>query len=86
MVSDAMSEALVLADHDEDIDQVIDRMAQRGVRRVPIVDERGILAGILSLDDCISFMHQRLERLSQLVETGIQHEAERDTPSGSTRR
>lgn len=80
LVAEAMSQTLLVVDHQEDIDRVLDQMSEYGVRRVPVVDDRGALVGILSMDDCLGFMRERLDRLARLVDTGIQHETDRDRP------
>ncbi|HEU4781223.1 MAG TPA: CBS domain-containing protein [Steroidobacteraceae bacterium] len=41
------------------LDEALHRMRQAGVRRIPVVDERGRLAGILALDDIFDFMASR---------------------------
>ncbi len=41
------------------IDDALHRMRSAGVRRVPVVDERGCLAGILALGDILEYLAQR---------------------------
>ena len=50
-VRDVMSESVVSARIDEQIDDVVTRMRAGRVRRLPIVDRNGRLAGIVTLDD-----------------------------------
>ncbi|MNC90470.1 Hypoxic response protein 1 [compost metagenome] len=38
---------------DEDLDRVMDTMAREQVRRIPIVDERGALVGIVAQADVV---------------------------------
>jgi len=42
------------------IDESLQRMRAAGVRRVPVVDDRGCLSGILALDDIFEHMAQRV--------------------------
>jgi CBS domain-containing protein len=42
------------------IDHALQRMRDGGVRRVPVVDDRGRLAGILALDDIFELMSHDL--------------------------
>jgi CBS domain-containing protein len=56
---------VVIARDSEDASAVIERMRTHGVRRIPVVDERGALVGIVTLDDLlkalVSEMHTLLE-------------------------
>jgi CBS domain-containing protein len=42
------------------VEDALQRMRAGGIRRVPVVDDRGRLAGILALDDIFEHMAQRL--------------------------
>ena len=61
---------------DEDLDRVMDTMAREQVRRIPIVDERGSLVGIVAQADVVrkarddSKAEETVERIS---EPGGQH-------------
>ena len=50
-VSEAMSTGVRTAKADDDVDDIMDLMGREQVRRVPIVDERGSLVGIVSQAD-----------------------------------
>jgi CBS domain-containing protein len=50
-VSDVAYRAAVLCDADDDVRSVLKTMAQERVRRLPVMDHKGALVGILSLDD-----------------------------------
>lgn len=52
-VRDVMSGQLHTCRQDEDLDTVMDAMASEQVRRIPIVDERGALVGIVSQADVV---------------------------------
>lgn len=41
------------------VDEALQRMRNAGVRRVPVVDDRGCLSGILALDDIFEHLAQR---------------------------
>jgi CBS domain-containing protein len=47
------ADRLATVNPDADIDDVMDRMASEQVRRIPIVDERGELVGIVSQADVV---------------------------------
>lgn len=44
---------LVIATECEDAHEVLERMRVQGVRRIPVVDGRGALVGIVTLDDLL---------------------------------
>ena len=50
-VKEAMSTGVSTAREDDDVDSVMDLMGREQVRRIPIVDERGALVGILAQAD-----------------------------------
>ncbi|WP_129781986.1 CBS domain-containing protein [Peristeroidobacter soli] len=50
-VDDVMSRDLVVANETEDLSDVLQAMQLAGVRRVPVVDLRGGLAGVVAMDD-----------------------------------
>lgn len=53
-VSEAMSKgALVTVEPDANVDDAMERMADEQVRRIPIVDDRGTLIGIVSQADIV---------------------------------
>jgi CBS domain-containing protein len=76
-VADIMSGSrLATSTPDEDLDDVMDKMAAEKVRRIPVVDERGSLVGIVSQADVVrkarddSKAERTVERIS---EPGGQH-------------
>ncbi len=52
-VREIMHAPLVIARGSEDAESAVERMKTHGVRRVPVLDDAGRLAGILSLDDLL---------------------------------
>lgn len=59
------SPVVIAADY-EDVHAALERMRAHGVRRMPVVDDRGALVGIVTLDDLLGAlladMHALLER------------------------
>lgn len=53
LVEDAMTDGIVTCLADDDVRDVLRLMGRERVRRVPVVDGRGILEGIVSIDDII---------------------------------
>ena len=52
-VREAMTDNVSTAKADENVDRVMTLMAQEQVRRIPIVDERGDLVGVVSQADIV---------------------------------
>jgi CBS domain-containing protein len=57
-VGDVLNREVLTAEESEDVRAVLDRMAQNGVRRMPVVDDGGTLVGIFSLDDWLGTVSQ----------------------------
>jgi CBS domain-containing protein len=53
LVDEVMTEGAAICDVDDDVRDVLRIMAREQVRRLPVVDERGQLEGIISIDDII---------------------------------
>ena len=65
-VSDAMSFDLATVNLNDDLGDAIDTMTEAKVRRVPVVDHNGMLAGVLSMDDVLSTLATMIDDLSKL--------------------
>lgn len=74
-VGDVMSPDLTVAQEKDDLFRTLDLMRERGVRRVPVIDDRGQLAGILSVDDVLALLASAFSRLPQLMRTERNNEA-----------
>jgi CBS domain-containing protein len=74
LVSDLMSDDLVVAPEHETITTALERMREHGVRRLPIVDHEGTLAGILTLDDILRHLTTQQGDLVALVTRAREHE------------
>jgi CBS domain-containing protein len=66
-VGDAMSFDLVTAREDDSVWDTIKRMRGKGVRRMPVVDQRGVLTGILAMDDLIEMLAEQLTDVAALI-------------------
>ena len=56
---DVMVRDVVTASPDEDVAQVIDLLAKHDASTLPVVDEEGKLAGVITADDIISVLRRR---------------------------
>lgn len=74
LVSDIMSDELLTANEDDDVNETIDRMRLRGIRRVPVVNAAGQLAGIVSVDDMLEFLAEEMGELSRISAHQQAHE------------
>lgn len=52
-VEEVMTEDLITAHTDTGMDELVKTMSDKGIRRVPIVDDEGSLAGLVSMDDLL---------------------------------
>jgi CBS domain-containing protein len=62
-VCDAMQTALALVGEDDGVFEAVQKMRDRGVRRLPVVARDGTLAGIVSADDVLGVLCSELARL-----------------------
>jgi len=75
-VGDIMSFDLVTAHENDDLLDTLKRMRARAVRRIPVVDARDVLVGILSVDDLIDLFAEQLGDLARLIGREQAHERE----------
>lgn len=66
-VRDVLADELVTADEFESVADVVKRMRAFGIRRIPVLDDHGCLAGVLAFDDVVDFVATLMDDLSALV-------------------
>lgn len=66
-VVDVMSLDLVTVKHDTDLGSALRVMGQQGIRRLPVVNDDGGLAGLFSLDDALQEVTGQLEDILLVV-------------------
>jgi len=66
-VGDVMTRPVVVCGLREELFEALERMRGAGVRRLPVVDGHGTLAGLLSVDDIISALGWHLQELSRAL-------------------
>jgi CBS domain-containing protein len=66
-VGDIMCRDIISAKEDDDVDDTIKLMHQKGIRRLPVVDNAGALVGIITLDDLIDLIAEQLKDLAGLI-------------------
>lgn len=75
-LADVMTGEPVTADEGLDVAVALETMRRRGIRRLPVVDARGTLQGILAYDDLVEWIGEQLGALAQLVDNEQRHERE----------
>jgi CBS domain-containing protein len=76
-LGDLMLEPLTIVEQQEGFAQTIRTMAQKGVRRMPVVDAQGALLGIVTLDDLLAHLAPPLADLGGLVGRTRQREMQK---------
>ena len=66
-VGDVMSFDLLTVEEGTDLMDVIKMMRDRGVRRIPVVNQSGGLEGILTVDDIVDVLAEQLSDLARLI-------------------
>lgn len=64
---DVMGPGLATARETEGVFETIQLMRLKGVRRMPIIDAHGGLAGIISIDDLIELLAEEMNELAKLI-------------------
>lgn len=70
-VRQAMSGTPVFVSHARSVGEAISYMRDMGVRRVPVVDDEGVLRGVVSLDDLLLALAEQLGGLAEAVRKEI---------------
>ena len=77
LIKDVMSRDLLIAKEKDDIYETLERMKDKGVKRVPVVDLYGYLVGILSSDDILELISQELNDLVKIFYKEVEREEKR---------
>lgn len=64
---DVMTNDLLVASPGDDASATIQRMRLAGVRRVPVVDDLGLLLGLFTLDDYLDHLALGLREVTNLI-------------------
>ena len=64
---DIMRRRLVTVSESSSIEEAVEAMRDNGVRRLPVVDEEGSLAGIVAADDILGLVTGELENLTRAI-------------------
>jgi CBS-domain-containing membrane protein len=69
-----MSRDIRTALEGDDVWDVLQRMRDHGVRRMPVVDGQGALVGLVTLDDLLELCGEALVNMSRLIRGEIRRE------------
>jgi CBS domain-containing protein len=72
-----MGDPLVTAREGDDLLETLKMMRARGIRRLPVIDDDGALAGILTVDDLIDLFSEQIADLARLIAFEQKREQER---------
>jgi CBS domain-containing protein len=67
--ADVMTASPVTVSDDEGVFEATAKMFEHAVRRMPVVDDAGAVAGIVTLDDFLVLLTDELDNLAGVVET-----------------
>ncbi|ADE13853.1 CBS domain containing protein [Nitrosococcus halophilus Nc 4] len=73
-VKDVMSSAITISEK-ADLWDTLQQMRYQGIRRMPVVNEKGSLEGILTVDDVLALLAEGLTDLVKLVKHEIEQES-----------
>jgi CBS domain-containing protein len=74
-VSEVMTSKLTTARDTDDVPRTLQLMRDQGVRRVPIVNARGELVGIVATDDLLRVLSDEMATLAGIAVRELSHEA-----------
>ena len=66
-IGDLLATNLLLVNDEDGVWQTIERMADRSMRRSPVVGSRGRLVGLITIDDLIDLLAEELSGLATLI-------------------
>jgi CBS domain-containing protein len=67
LIGDVMSAPIISIKESAGLGDAIRLMRSRGIRRLPVIDEDGQLAGIVTLDDLIELLAEEMSALVALI-------------------
>jgi signal-transduction protein with cAMP-binding, CBS, and nucleotidyltransferase domain len=72
---DLMNGDLVTVEDTEVVFDAIWHMRSRGIRRLPVVDARKFLVGVLTADDVIGFLSEELSQVARIAPYQVKRES-----------
>jgi CBS domain-containing protein len=78
-VEDVLTTEPICAKETEDVSGVLDRMRRNVIRRVPVVNAKGHLVGMFTLDDFLGLLADEVANIGAIVSRQRTFEAEKRT-------
>jgi len=75
-VAEVMRAEIETVQADSEVHTTVEKMGALGIRQMPVVDKRGNLLGIFSLDDIVAMLYDSLDDMVELLRREAQQEAE----------
>jgi CBS domain-containing protein len=75
-VGDIMTPELVTVREDEGLLQTVEIMRDKRVRRLPVIDNNGKLAGIVSIDDLFEALTAQMAEMARIIGREREHEVQ----------
>lgn len=75
LLGEIMAEDLATVRERDGVFETIQLMRSKGVRRIPVIDDKGALVGIIAVDDLIQLLAEEMGELSKLIVHEQVHEA-----------
>lgn len=65
---DVISEEIFTGSTSMTMSEILDKMSMENIRRFPIVDENGVLQGIITLDDLLVLLGNELQKATDIIQ------------------
>ena len=75
-VTEVMTADIEMVQADSEVHTTVEKVGALGIRQMPVVDQKGNLLGILSLDDIVAMLSDSLGDMVELLRREAQQEAE----------
>ena len=66
-LGDIMCRDIIIGKEEDEISDAVKMMRQKGIRRLPVVDDAGALVGIVTVDDIIDLISEQLNDLAGII-------------------
>ncbi len=76
-IGDVMSYELITVTENTTLIDTIKLMRQKGIRRMPVVNDKGVLQGLLSVDDLLELLAEQLNDIIALIQKEQNSESKR---------
>lgn len=73
--ADVMSLEVVTVREEEGVWEVLAKMRDAGVRRMPVVDQDGSLVGLITMDDLLELFAEAMDNMTQLIKDEVRKES-----------